>query len=728
MVLSIYDRFITRTDSGATIGGASVTVTAPGTGALAQLYEDRDGEDNAANPFTADSDGRVQFYLAPGRYNISATGGGVTINYPDVLVGLEFVDGVQSVETIADLRALVPDSIGRTVYLLGHTLPPSGSAGGGGVGAGGGGGVFRSGIAGTTTDNNGTQIVVNSTWCWRRAEYERATPRMFGAIGDGIADDTDALEAALLAEGAVLLPIGTYRLTRQIPWKPGFSLVGEDMHKSVLVFDFPGDLISHPTGSTLFWYTGENVPDCVLSNFTAIHSDTTEVYTRLIWGMGWSGAHLSNIRTDAFRAMVFTNCSDINFENITRLAIPTRLDRGDDEDGGGLASLQSCTRVRGKKLVGFGLAEGVDFGGGDDVQLEDYKFYARDDATANEAVDIGGVSNAVISNGYTSGFGKSLHIKDEVSIERGCRNITVDNIIAEGFHGDGVLVALRSVTTPWANGGVENVKISNCTFESNEALSRGVRITSQGTAEGSGGVASVAKDVHITNVTAKTNLEAFRSSSNEGLKINGGHFESATTVGVYFSNSSVGLGYSIDPRITGATAVGNGIGAIFAENTISLVVDDCRLNGSGVTRGFNGLNNLNVKVTSNEIDNVTRAITQNWSDAAYLVSGTDGIVGWDFSGNTCHDYSENGIMLTLTGTALSGASAGEYIGGRIVNNDLGNQNSSGVDIGLSFATLGAGLCDYVVVAGNTCIAFNAIANESNLGPNSVVVNNIDLAI
>lgn len=713
---------IARSDNGDLniIPGATVTVL-NSTGGYATLRE-ADFTTPIPNPFNCDNNGERQIYLQGGSYTFSVDGG------QSWEVRLSGASDIQSVATIADLRALVPNSIGQTVYLLGHTLPPSGSAGGGGVDSAGGGGIFRAGITGSTTDNNGTQIVVNSTWCWRRAEYERATPRMFGAIGDGVADDTDALEAALLSEGAVLLTIGRYRLTRQIPWKPGFSLIGEDMHKSVLIFDFPGDLTSHPTGSTLFYFTGENVPDCVLSNFTAIHSDTTGVYTRLIWGQGWSGANLSNIRTDGFRALVFNNCTDINFENITRLAIPTRLDRGDDEDGGGLASLQSCTRVRGKKLVGFGLAEGVDFGGGYDVSMEDYKFYARDSATANEAIDIGGVSNATISNGYTSGFGKSLHIKDEVSLERGCRNITVDNITGEGFHGDGILVALRSVTTPWADGGVENVKISNCTFESTEDLSRGVRITSQGTAAGSGGVASVAKDVHITNVTAKTNLEAFRASSNEGLKIIGGHFESATTVGAYFADSSVGLGYSIDPCISDATVIGNATGAIYASNTINLVVDDCRLNGSGVTRGFNGLNNLNIKVTNCNIDNVTRAITQNWSDPAYLVSGADGVAGWEFSGNACHNYSENGILLTLTGTALSDASAGDYVGGRVVNNDLANQNSSGSDVGLSFATFGAGLCDYVVVTGNTCIAFNAIANESNLGPNSIVTNNIDLAI
>lgn len=176
MVLSIYDRFITRTDSGATIGGASVTVTVPGTGALAQLYEDRDGEDNAANPFTADSDGRVQFYLAPGRYNISATGGGVTINYPDVLVGLEFVDGVQSVETIDDLRNLTGLTNGQSIYVRGY------------VGSLRGGGMFTSSDNIVDTDNGVTRFVTTDGVRVYR-DSKDLTPLDAGASGDGTTND-----------------------------------------------------------------------------------------------------------------------------------------------------------------------------------------------------------------------------------------------------------------------------------------------------------------------------------------------------------------------------------------------------------------------------------------------------------------------------------------------------------------------------------------------------------
>ena len=42
------------------------------------------------------------------------------------------------------------------------------------------------------------------------------TPQMFGAVGDGVADDTDAVQAALDAGGIIYFPAGRYKVTRQL--------------------------------------------------------------------------------------------------------------------------------------------------------------------------------------------------------------------------------------------------------------------------------------------------------------------------------------------------------------------------------------------------------------------------------------------------------------------------------------------------------------------------------
>ena len=85
MSLAIYDKYITRTDSGETIPSATVQVNIPG-GGLASLFDARVGGSPVANPFPADSNGRATFYLAEGRYNITATSVEGSVVYSDVFV------------------------------------------------------------------------------------------------------------------------------------------------------------------------------------------------------------------------------------------------------------------------------------------------------------------------------------------------------------------------------------------------------------------------------------------------------------------------------------------------------------------------------------------------------------------------------------------------------------------------------------------------------------------
>lgn len=60
-------------------------------------------------------------------------------------------------------------------------------------------------------------------------EPVRGDVRRFGAIGDGIADDTAAIQKAVntVEQGTVYLPPGVYRITAPITLRPGLSLVGE---------------------------------------------------------------------------------------------------------------------------------------------------------------------------------------------------------------------------------------------------------------------------------------------------------------------------------------------------------------------------------------------------------------------------------------------------------------------------------------------------------------------
>ena len=65
---------------------------------------------------------------------------------------------------------------------------------------------------------------------------EAATPQMFGAIGDGVADDTNSIKQAILAAADTLyVPNGTYRLTDSLVLNAPISVIGE--REAVFVFE-----------------------------------------------------------------------------------------------------------------------------------------------------------------------------------------------------------------------------------------------------------------------------------------------------------------------------------------------------------------------------------------------------------------------------------------------------------------------------------------------------------
>jgi hypothetical protein len=90
---------------------------------------------------------------------------------------------------IATLRTIEPSYDKQRITVREHT-----------AGTRKGGGQFRALIAGSAyADNNGTIIKTSSGAAWLRINAEITNPLMFGAIGDGVADDNAALTAAIRA-------------------------------------------------------------------------------------------------------------------------------------------------------------------------------------------------------------------------------------------------------------------------------------------------------------------------------------------------------------------------------------------------------------------------------------------------------------------------------------------------------------------------------------------------
>ena len=85
MALAKFDKYITSTTTGATVPSASVQVNRSSTGQPASLFSDREGNNQITNPTTADPNGRATFYYEADRYNITASSGGFSVDYTDVV-------------------------------------------------------------------------------------------------------------------------------------------------------------------------------------------------------------------------------------------------------------------------------------------------------------------------------------------------------------------------------------------------------------------------------------------------------------------------------------------------------------------------------------------------------------------------------------------------------------------------------------------------------------------
>lgn len=77
--------------SGAPLYAATIATTVyvynAATGVLAQIWEDYDGTDPKANPFSIDMPGKLQFYANEGRYEIVVQNGAESDTWEDVLLG-----------------------------------------------------------------------------------------------------------------------------------------------------------------------------------------------------------------------------------------------------------------------------------------------------------------------------------------------------------------------------------------------------------------------------------------------------------------------------------------------------------------------------------------------------------------------------------------------------------------------------------------------------------------
>ena len=179
-------------------GGLMYTYKA-GTTDNATTYSDDAGTTNT-NPIVLDSDGQCDLYLddAISYRIILKNSAGVTQFDKDRIASLGSTQ-VQSFNSIAALRLRSGTTIANAAKTLGYYS----------AGDGGGNSFYWDGTS-TATDNAGTVIKptsVSGAGRWLAVDTSYINVKQFGAVGDGVADDTTAISSAIDEANTNGLPV-----------------------------------------------------------------------------------------------------------------------------------------------------------------------------------------------------------------------------------------------------------------------------------------------------------------------------------------------------------------------------------------------------------------------------------------------------------------------------------------------------------------------------------------
>lgn len=146
--LAVWQRTIVD-ETGLVVPGAEVEVRHAEGGALAQLYQDREGAQPLSNPVTADLSGFVRFFIEGGAYDITATGSGASRTwrfdatgrlkeFDRVSEALKIADGADTLETrkqlgtfstAAEVQSRHVPSVLNSIRTLGYYAPGDGFGG-----------------------------------------------------------------------------------------------------------------------------------------------------------------------------------------------------------------------------------------------------------------------------------------------------------------------------------------------------------------------------------------------------------------------------------------------------------------------------------------------------------------------------------------------------------------------------------------------------------------------
>jgi len=229
--------------------------------------------------------------------------------------GLTNVSGMQVINGVAALRTVTPTA-SRKIWLGYHTFSGDGGQG-----------VFHgvTGAApGTYVDNGGTIIVPtggDGSAAWLRDQVGYISVRWFGATGDGVTDDSAAIQSAIDTGKHVYFPEGDYRAANliattaeQIFFADGGSVrIRKNANGPIVTFSARdqqciGIVFSGDSATPIF--TGHNVVSSG-DNFTMMNCGSQWAAGRAVLA---TGSHVQIIGTNGVYQTVDTTATGYDIE------------------------------------------------------------------------------------------------------------------------------------------------------------------------------------------------------------------------------------------------------------------------------------------------------------------------------------------------------------------------------------------------------------------------------
>ena len=157
----------------------------------------------------------------------------------------------------------------------------------------------------TSVDNGGTIIVSANGKRWKRPKTSYISVLWFGAKGDGVTDDTAAIQAAIDSVSGpitVLLPAGLYRVTSTIYLRRnGVRLIGEGPAVTLVMYVNPSGGIMF-SGDTNTYNSTAQYEGCALDNFEVLSSGSASTDPSIVVDLSSFSYSYFNIEAQTRRA------------------------------------------------------------------------------------------------------------------------------------------------------------------------------------------------------------------------------------------------------------------------------------------------------------------------------------------------------------------------------------------------------------------------------------------